>query len=140
MNTLRQRRALLGFTQAQLAEKLGTTQQTIARWESGKSDIPTSKLKELALLLHCRVDELISLERGDEQALRNKYSRARHGVPYGTLEYEISGGKIIQHPIDEDARNNVLGDTSMMDLDGCNKWISFTSLDNKLVFLGIRNL
>ncbi len=46
---LRRARAALGLTQAQLAERLGVTQNTVARWEVGLRGIPepTARLIEL---------------------------------------------------------------------------------------------
>lgn len=41
-------RAQLGLTQAQLAQKIGTTQSVIARAESGKHPVEVSLLRRLA--------------------------------------------------------------------------------------------
>jgi len=47
-NELKQIRSRLGVTQTQLAEQLGVTQNTVARWEMGARGIPepTARLIE----------------------------------------------------------------------------------------------
>jgi transcriptional regulator with XRE-family HTH domain len=47
------------YTQKQLAELLKTTQQTIARWESGKAEPSLSALRELAMIFGTSVDDLL---------------------------------------------------------------------------------
>jgi transcriptional regulator with XRE-family HTH domain len=49
MARLKQCRTEIGLTQQQLAAMLDTTQQTIARWESGKTAIPSAILNDLAM-------------------------------------------------------------------------------------------
>ena len=49
------------LTQAELAEMLGTTQQTIARWESGKSEPNITALKDLAMIFGCSVGDLLEM-------------------------------------------------------------------------------
>ena len=49
------------LTQAELAEMLGTTQQSIARWESGKSEPNITALKDLAMIFGCSVGDLLEM-------------------------------------------------------------------------------
>lgn len=52
-------RVRMGWTQAELAEKIGVTQSTVAQWEKGKT-LPTgSKLAKVADVLGITVDELL---------------------------------------------------------------------------------
>ncbi len=46
---LRVRRERLGLSQSALAAKLGTTQNTISRWEIGTLNIEKAEMLELAL-------------------------------------------------------------------------------------------
>ena len=46
---LLERRKKLGLSQTNLAEKLGTTQNTISRWENGTMEIQNPKMLDLAL-------------------------------------------------------------------------------------------
>lgn len=54
-----QRRIALGMTQQQLADAIGSTQQTVAQWELNKRDPRISSLLRLAEALNCTVDDLI---------------------------------------------------------------------------------
>lgn len=48
-----------GMTQQELAEKLGVTNRTISKWETGETFPETSQLVPLADLFHVTVDELL---------------------------------------------------------------------------------
>jgi DNA-binding transcriptional regulator YiaG len=47
---LKRRRAAMGLTQVQLAESLGVTWSTVARWETGQRQIPAMAFKLLDCL------------------------------------------------------------------------------------------
>lgn len=51
-----------GITQAQLAELLGTSQQTITAYEVGRRRVPVSNLPKIAKLLGVSIEELIGEE------------------------------------------------------------------------------
>lgn len=59
MDKLKELRIAQRLTQEQLAEMLKTTQQTIARWETGKSEPSIATLKDLALIFGTSVDDLL---------------------------------------------------------------------------------
>lgn len=59
MLTMRARRKNFRLTQSEVAEIIGTTQVTIGRWERGEASPSVDKLKVLAKLYRCTVDELI---------------------------------------------------------------------------------
>jgi len=61
MSRLQELRTKVKLSQAQVAAKLRTTQQTIARWESGEVDPPVSKIVELAHLYQSTVDSLLGI-------------------------------------------------------------------------------
>jgi transcriptional regulator with XRE-family HTH domain len=63
---LRKQRA---FTQAQMAQRLGVSQQTITALEHGRRRIPLSLLPELAQSLDVSIEELIV---GDDAKTRGK--------------------------------------------------------------------
>ena len=48
-----------GFSQDYIAEKLGyKSYTTIQKWESGVSEPPVKKLKELSILLHADMNDM----------------------------------------------------------------------------------
>ena len=62
------RRKALGLTQTELAEKLGTTKQTIGKYEKGiVTNIPLSRVAELADALECTPEYLTGWEERRER-------------------------------------------------------------------------
>lgn len=55
---LRSRREELRFTQADLATRLGVSQSTVARWESGKRQPSGTLLTRVMRLLRLTLDEV----------------------------------------------------------------------------------
>lgn len=47
--TLKAKREALGMTQAELGRRLGTSQQTVFKWESGERNVQHPPMMELAL-------------------------------------------------------------------------------------------
>jgi transcriptional regulator with XRE-family HTH domain len=67
-----ERRKNIGFTQAQLAEKLNITDRAVSKWETGKSLPDASVMLALCALLQITVNdllsgEIVSAERYDKQ-------------------------------------------------------------------------
>lgn len=60
MNKLKSERVNAGLSQEELAEKLGITRQTVARWEQGE-DMPSQKVKDMTSLFMCSADYLLGL-------------------------------------------------------------------------------
>ena len=58
-NNLKYLREQQQVTQIYVAEKIGVTQQAIAKWETGESMPRAEKLIQLAKILNCTVDELL---------------------------------------------------------------------------------
>jgi transcriptional regulator with XRE-family HTH domain len=58
--TLRARREELALGQAQLAERVGVTQQTISRWENGEVIPPPKRLAKLAKALDLDLDQMLT--------------------------------------------------------------------------------
>lgn len=57
-----------GWTQTQLAEALGTTQQTIQRWESGIVDPKVSQVMEVSKALGITVSFLLGMDEKQPEA------------------------------------------------------------------------
>lgn len=64
MDKLKTLRVQHRLTQEQLAEQLRTTQQTVARWETGKSEPNLAALRDLAIIFGTSVDDLLDLNAG----------------------------------------------------------------------------
>lgn len=58
-----------GFTQEELGEKLGVTNKTVSRWETGKYMPDIDKLQDLSRLLGVSVNELLQGERIEDTRL-----------------------------------------------------------------------
>ena len=56
---LKYRRKAAGLTQKQLAEKLGYTEKSVSKWESGEAVTPSIVLPRLSSLLGISIDELM---------------------------------------------------------------------------------
>ena len=57
-----------GMTQEQLGERLGVTNKTISRWETGKYMPDIDKLQELSAILGVSINELLAGERIEDAA------------------------------------------------------------------------
>ena len=61
-DNLVQMRKLLQLTQEDLAEKLGVTRQSVAKWEAGESIPDLDKCKQLADIFGVSLDDLANYE------------------------------------------------------------------------------
>ena len=57
---LQSRRKIFSMTQAELADKLCVSPQTVSNWERGETIPDVSMLPDLAAVLHCSVDAILS--------------------------------------------------------------------------------
>jgi transcriptional regulator with XRE-family HTH domain len=83
MRRLKQLRQSGNYSQEALAKMLNTTQQTIARWETGKSEPNLSALRDLALIFGVSVDDLLSV---------NSHSKPMPSTLYHTLGDDETDG------------------------------------------------
>jgi len=58
-----------GMTQEQLGERLGVTNKTVSRWETGKYMPDIDKLQELSAILGISINELLSGERIEDATI-----------------------------------------------------------------------
>jgi putative transcriptional regulator len=61
-NNLRDRRAERGWTQQDLAERLGVSRQTVIAVENGKYDPSLPLAMKMARQFRCRIEDLFFLE------------------------------------------------------------------------------
>ena len=57
--SIKKRRILAGMTQQELAKAVGVCQATIVMWESGQTAPNVHRLKDVAKVLGCEVEDLI---------------------------------------------------------------------------------
>ena len=57
---IRQKREIKGWTQEELAAKVGVSVPTVSGWETGKSDISQKNLKKLAEVLDVTPTEIVA--------------------------------------------------------------------------------
>ncbi len=71
-NNLKMLRKKAHLKQQELAECLHVSQQTIAKWENGKSEPNITTLKEIASFFNCSVEDVISSEKSPRLAEMSK--------------------------------------------------------------------
>ncbi|QIE47756.1 helix-turn-helix transcriptional regulator (plasmid) [Pseudohalocynthiibacter aestuariivivens] len=130
-------RELLGMTQKDVAEKMNTTQQTIARWETGKTKMNVDQIKNLCLVLHCTADILLETDPDPAEWRGNPFAVSDNGTPYGTLRLQVAGEER-NYPIDDDAVKSLkcqfgIGRTSKHRKN--TTWIQSQTMDNKLLMI-----
>lgn len=73
MNNIKKFRVAFGYTQKELAKHLGTTQQTLGRWENGDSEPKQIILKDMALLFETTIDDLLNNNPLTAKLTTNRY-------------------------------------------------------------------
>lgn len=134
-------RTQMNLTQKQLAEKMDTTQQTVARWENGKTPLNSAHIKQLCSVLHCTPQDLMGWVLDDEGF--NGARLLEHGLPYGTLRLTTSFG-VQEHPIgefDREAVNQFIERRSVVNYqkEGTG-WLAVTTLNRRLLLINPTSL
>lgn len=140
-NFLRDRRIQFRLSQAQLAEALGVSQQTVARWESS-GQIPAKYLIDLAVALGARAQDFLpgatpakKLVNDGEQG---EATEAADDIPFGDLFISYVGeAEPRRYPVSERTMQQiqeVLGDVGHGD-EATPSWVRFETLNNKWVVI-----
>lgn len=74
-----------GFSQEQLAEKLGVSRQAVTKWETGAGIPDIENIIAISALFGISIDELLSNERGMEKTTEYLFE--------STTEYDVAGPK-----------------------------------------------
>ena len=135
---IKEMRNRLRFTQSDLAEQLGTTQQTIARWENGKTEVTASQLKALSIALACSVSDLLGREMPTEELRRSSFAVSEHDTPFGTLCLNVED-TIYKYPIDETNKASLMNSLAQKEVirakDENEFWLIVNALDNKMLLI-----
>ena len=83
---IRSLRDKAGFSQAELARKLGVTRSSVNAWESGLSAPTSLYLVELAKLFHVSTDYLLGLST-DHQLCLSGFSENEVQILYSLVKY-----------------------------------------------------
>lgn len=67
-NSLQEARRRAGFSQEEVAERLGVSRQTISKWETGETMPDICQAKRLAMLYHLTLDELVTFDLNQRMA------------------------------------------------------------------------
>lgn len=135
MKRLKELRQSYGYTQAQLAEMLQTTQQTVARWESGKAEPSVQALRDLAVIFGTSVDDLLGTNPLSGHISSNHYIYSlgadSEGGFWGHLGLLLPGFEHIKwYPITLRTANAI---TSVLTNAAEESWIAAPTLNNRLL-------
>lgn len=139
LRSLRQGR---GLSQAGLAGLLDTTQQTIARWETGKSQVNIGQVRKLAAALACSVGDLLGPE--DDKApvdgAAPRLVAEQDGRVFGTLQIDFRALSR-NYPISESvARTLQRQMREPRSEPGLSAWIIGATLNNRYLFINRSHL
>ncbi len=137
---LRELRSRLGITQKDLAKDMGTTRQTVSRWETGKEPLNVEQVEGLCMALKCTRDEFLG-SNSDFQEMPNDSSNTAAEVRYGTFKVKMTSGTR-KYPIGEQTRASILRQLRLLSAIRSNhnsrRWIHFATFNNKLALLNLR--
>lgn len=77
---LKQARLQIGLTQVELAEKLGLSQTSYQRMETGAHDIKMSNIYNICKTLGISADWLLGIDREDDTTVLNQANQMRNEV------------------------------------------------------------
>lgn len=133
MKNLKAFREKFRFTQADLAEQLGTTQQTIARWEAGKTEPNLAALRDLAICLGTTVDALVGRSPVIEHQTTHPFARysGDDSGYWGNIGLRLPQASFSRwYPITMATMQRLFSALQSVTADS---WISFQTLNNKMV-------
>ena len=136
MKKLKNLRQAHNYTQQQLAEMLQTTQQTIARWETGKADPSLSALRDLAMIFGTSVDDLLGTNPFSKRLVTNRLhlyeGRSEDDGFWGHLGVLVPGLTYTKwFPITLSTADQVSG--SLKNIELHEHWFSVTTLNNRML-------
>lgn len=144
MKRIKELRVAFNYTQKDLAEMLDTTQQTIARWESGKVEPNLATLRDLAVIFGVSTDEIIGKSPTDKKMKSIfpyyfGHKNANFSGYWGNFGVLLNGQKHTRwYPITSDERTRISNTLSNRGVDDC--WFSVPTLNNRFLALNLKTV
>ena len=143
MQRLKSLREEFNYTQHHIAEMLKTTQQTIARWETGKAEPSIAALRDLAMIFNTSVDDLLGNNPFSKKVMSNSlhYGKKDSDVDgfWGHLGLLIPGQKQTKwFPITLDAATRV--SATLYNAEENGTWLNVSTLNNKYIVFNSEKL
>jgi transcriptional regulator with XRE-family HTH domain len=138
MSKFKEYRQARGYTQENVAEMLKTTQQTVARWETGKAEPSLAHLKDLAVIYGTSVDDLLGRNPLSTAVVTNSYFSLDGGREHfwGHLGVRLPTDKFTRwFPITMARADYVDRAIAMADTD--KPWIVVPTLNNRLLLINV---
>lgn len=136
MNRIKEFRMTFGYTQKDLAERLETTQQTIARWESGKSEPNIANLRDLSMLFQTSVDDLLGVNPLTDKITTHYSVIDTPNVDqfWGHVGIQLPDkNKSLWFPITNDEADFIVKRINSLTVE--NSWLTITTLNNRLLLI-----
>lgn len=133
MKNLKAFREKFGLTQTELARRVGTTQQTIARWEAGKAEPNLAGLRDLAICLGTTVDGLLGSPSVIEHQTTDPFARysGDDSGYWGNIGLRLPQTSFSRwYPITTATMRRLFSALQSVTADS---WILFQTLNNKVV-------
>lgn len=139
MSRFREFRQAAGYTQEQVADMLKTTQQTVARWESGKAEPSLDALRDLAVIYGTSVDDLLGRNPLSDTAVTTS---ASYFAPDGDEHFWGHFGVLL--PGDKHTRwypvtwkQAKLVDQTIANLKADQPWLVISTLNNRMLLINV---
>ncbi len=139
-NKIKEYRLACGLTQQDLAHKLQTTQQTIARWESGQSEPNLATLRDIALLFKTSVDDLLGANPFSNKLVTGLYFIDSPDIDklWGHAGVQIAPESNLHwFPITDHAY--AIFQKNIKKMDAQHSWVSLQTLNNQLLIINLKN-
>jgi transcriptional regulator with XRE-family HTH domain len=139
LKRLKELRESRGVTQDALAKMLQTTQQTIARWETGKAEPDISGLRDLAMIFGTSIDDLVDSNPISQHVTTSHmmFGDGQEDGYWGNVGLLIPGQPHTRwYPItrrEADQIGNALNDSD-------SQWVCFSTLNNRMVVMNPTHL
>lgn len=138
MNKFKEFRQARGYTQEKVAEMLRTTQQTVARWESGQAEPSLTALRDLAVIFNTSVDDLLGKNPFSDVVVTNSYFSLDGGDEHfwGHFGVLLPGEEYTRwYPITLKQANQI--DAAINRIAPDEPWLAVSTLNNRMLLINV---